>query len=307
VADDLLGVAAELRRRGEPFALATVVRCERPVSARPGARAVVAADGSLRGWVGGACAEPVVVREALAALADGQPRLVSLTGATGHGPGRAEGVVEYPMTCHSGGTMEIYVEPFPPRPSLVVIGHGPVVETLATLARAVDLDVVTLDESAAGAALPALTFGPRSSVVVATHGHGDEDALALVLSRDAGYVSLVASRKRAAAVVERLGGRGVPAERLSTLRAPAGLDIGAVTPEEIAISILAEIVQVQRGLKPHTVVDGAASEAAADIAIDPICGMRVDIGTARYRSEAGGRVVYFCCAACQDAFARAEA
>src|SRR2546425_12031460 len=114
--EDLLALAADLGRRGEPFALATVVRCERPTSAKPGAKALIREDGSVSGWVGGACAEPVVLREALNAICDGQPRLVALVGEGGQAPGRTEGVLEYPMTCHSGGTLEIYVEPYVPKP-----------------------------------------------------------------------------------------------------------------------------------------------------------------------------------------------
>ncbi len=117
------------------FALATVVRCERPTSAKPGAKALIRPDGSVAGWVGGACAEPVVAREALAALRDGHPRLVVLVGDGGRDPARTEGIVHYPMTCHSGGTLEIYVEPFLPKALLVLVGHGPVIETLATLAQ----------------------------------------------------------------------------------------------------------------------------------------------------------------------------
>src|SRR5205823_9219851 len=122
VTQDLLALAVELRNGEEPFALATVVRCERPTSAKPGAKALIRADGTLVGWIGGACAEPVVVREALAALRDGQPRLLALVGEGGAVSGRAEGLVSHPMTCHSGGTLEIYVEPFLPKPSLVLVG-----------------------------------------------------------------------------------------------------------------------------------------------------------------------------------------
>ncbi|HWN03090.1 MAG TPA: XdhC family protein, partial [Candidatus Dormibacteraeota bacterium] len=132
---DILMLAAGLRERGEPFALATVVRCERPTSAKPGAKALIRPDGRVAGWVGGACAEPVVAREALAALRDGQPRLVVLVGDGGRDPARTEGIVHFPMTCHSGGTLEIYVEPFLPKALLVLVGHGPVIETLATVVR----------------------------------------------------------------------------------------------------------------------------------------------------------------------------
>jgi xanthine dehydrogenase accessory factor len=288
VAEPLLALAADLERRGEAFALATVVRCEAPTSAKPGAKALIREDGTVEGWVGGACAEPVVVREALNALRDGRARLIGLYGEGGRGPGRAAGILDYAMTCHSGGTLEIYVEPYLPSPLLVLVGHGPVVETLATLGRAAGYEVAS--------ELGQRELGRRASVVVATHADSDEDALARVLGTGAGYVSLVASRRRAAAIFERLRQRGVPAEQLGRLKAPAGLDLGAVTPAEIAISILAEIVQHHRGDKAE-----APAEIPAE-ATDPICGMSVAIATARYRSEAGGRTTYFCCAHCQETF-----
>jgi xanthine dehydrogenase accessory factor len=297
VTDTLLERAAELQRRGEPFVLATVVRCEAPTSAKPGAKALVRPDGTVEGWVGGACAEPVVVREALSALRDGRPRLVGLYGESGRPPGRAEGILDHAMTCHSGGTLEIYVEPYLPTPALVLVGHGPVVETLATLGRAAGYAVVSVADAASRLDVAAL--GRRASVVIATHADSDEDALELVLRTDAGYVSLVASRRRAAAIVERLRQRGVPPDRLGRFKAPAGLDLGAVTPAEIAISILAEIVQHHRGDKGAEAVSAAGPVAEA---LDPVCGMTVEIATARYRSEVGERTTYFCCLHCKETF-----
>ena len=290
MADDLLARAADLQRLGRPFALATVVRCERPTSAKPGAKALILEDGTVAGWIVGACAEPVVVREALAALRDGRSRLVGLIGEGGRGPG-TEGIIEFPMTCHSGGTLEIYVEPYLPKRQLVLVGHGPVVEALAKLGQAADFAVVT---SARGE----VDLTRRAAVVVATHADSDEDALRRVLMTEAGYVSLVASRRRAATILEHLAERGVPPERLGVLKAPAGLDIGAETPEEIAVSILAEIVRDHRSEK------SAPPVAIVAEATDPICGMTVEIATARYRSEVAGETVYFCCRQCQETFER---
>lgn len=304
---DLLGLATALRAEGQPFALATVVRCERPTSAKPGAKALIHEDGRVTGWVGGACAEPIVVREALAALGDGQPRLVSLVGEAGHSTGRTEGIREHPMTCHSGGTLEIYVEPYLPKPLLMLLGHGPVIETLAALGAAVDYRVEMAEGDDAGGALDRLPLGPRASVVVATHGEVDEAVLERVLATGAGYVSLVASRKRAAAMMESLRARGVPREHLARLKAPAGLDIGAVTPTEIAVSILAEIIQLQRSGKwpasaaPPGPALRLVSPPAVE-AIDPVCGMTVNPSTARHRSEVEGTTVYFCCGGCKARF-----
>src|SRR5262249_10166896 len=180
MSEDVLALAAELRGHAEAFALATVVRCERPTSAKPGAKAIIRPDGTVSGWVGGACAEPVVVREAQQSLRDGQPRLIALLGDGSAAPGRAEGLVPYTMTCHSGGTLEIYVEPFLPKPMLVIVGHGPVVDTLAALGRATDFTVSVLPELAERE-LGQLPLGSETSVVVATHGNEDEDGLERVL------------------------------------------------------------------------------------------------------------------------------
>ena len=298
---DLLTLAAELRKRGEPFALATVVRCERPTSAKPGAKALIRPDGRVVGWVGGACAEPVVAREAQAALRDGQPRLVVLVGDGGPDPARTEGIVHFPMTCHSGGTLEIYVEPFLPKALLVLVGHGPVIETLATLGETAGYAVSVLPGETVAGALHGLSLEPSASVVVATHGEVDEEVLTRVLATRAGYLSLVASRKRAGTIVETLRHRGVPPGQLDRLKAPAGLDIGAVTPEEIAVSILAEIIQARHHRRAEPAMPLAEAQVAAE-ALDPICGMTVEMATARHQSDWAGRSVYFCCGRCKDIF-----
>jgi xanthine dehydrogenase accessory factor len=317
VAEDLLARAADLRRRGVSFVLATVVRCEAPTSAKSGAKALVFEDGTVEGWVGGACAEPVVVRESRHALRDGQPRLVAVSGSAGPSrEGRSEGIVEYPMTCHSGGTLEIYVEPYLPKPLLALVGHGPILEALAVLGRDADFGVEMFGAEAFGERLGQLSLSRRASVVVATHADSDEDVLGQVLQSDAGYISVVASRKRAAVIVERLRQRGVSADRIGRIKAPAGLDIGAVTPREIAISILAEMVQHRRSAKvaepslddavgsadASASPGGASVELAATEALDPICGMFVEVATAAYRSEIDGQSVYFCCRGCKERF-----
>ena len=303
MADELIALAVELLRSGETFALATVVRCEAPTSAKPGAKALIREDGRVQGWVGGACAEPVVAREALQAIRDGRPRLIGLYGEGGRIPGRTEGMLEYGMTCHSGGTLEIYVEPYLPKPQLVLIGHGPVVETLATLGRAADFTVVTLAADTLQAGLEEQRLTGRASVVVATHADSDEEVLDRVLRTDAGYVSLVASRRRAGVILESLERRGLPPERRSRLKAPAGLDIGAVTPEEIAVSILAEIIQHRRSDKTRGLEAEAQSTPTVRIeSKDPICGMTVDNVSAKFRSEFSGRTVYFCCRHCKEMF-----
>ena len=311
---DWLAEAEALARRGEPFAVATVVRCERPTSAKPGAKAIIRRDGTVAGWIGGSCAEPVAVKEALGALEDGEPRFLVLVGKGGAPLGRADGVREYTMTCHSGGTLEIFVEPVLPKPALVLVGSGPVVETLAGLAVAARFAVTVVEpESPAPARLAdtrvvddlaSVTVTPRTAIVVATHGRFDEDALEQALRSEADYVSLVASPTRARVVLESLRARAIPDDRLRRLKAPAGLDLGAVTPEEIAVSILAEIVARRRRPHPAGTPEAAPRAAAPTTARDPICGMTVTIATARHRSESPAGPVYFCCSGCKQRYDR---
>ena len=294
--DDIFRLAHALSEAGEPFVLATVVRCERPTSAKPGAKALVRRDGTVVGWIGGSCAEPVVVREGLRALQDGRSRFIALVGEGGSSSGHREGVLEHPMTCHSGGTVEIFVEPVLPKPDLILVGRGPVVDSLANLSAAAGLTVTRVSpESPADRSLE-LYVPAGAFIVVASHGSFDEEALEHALQSDASYVSLVTSRKRASAVIDVLRARGVPEDRLRCLKAPAGLDIGAVTPSEIAVSILAEIVQVLRSRAAQS----RPTEAA--VATDPVCGMSVQIASAKYRSEASDTSFYFCGARCKQLF-----
>jgi len=301
VAHELLALANALTEQGEPFVLATVVRCDRPTSSKPGAKALVRKDGTVSGWIGGSCAEPVVVKEALRALADGQPRFIALVGE-GTVAYPREGMIEHPMSCHSGGTLEIFVEPVLPRLQVLIIGQGPVAETLVKLGDAMDYRVTRIPSEAAVEQLPPCGIAPQTCIVVVTHGTFDEEALAQALTTEAGYVSLVASRRRAAAIIADLRARGVPEERLGRLKVPAGLDVGAVTPAEIAASILAEIVQVSRARAAAAAPEGAAQPRVDAEARDPVCGMTVDVASAQYRSEVAGQAFYFCCERCKRRF-----
>jgi xanthine dehydrogenase accessory factor len=325
---------AELESGGATFAVATVVAVQRPTSARPGSRGIVHPDGTIEGWVGGSCAQPVVIREALRALGDGQPRLLRLS-KDGPAEGRrADGVVELVMTCHSGGTLEIYVEPHLPAPSLWVAGTTPIVAALATLGSATGWRVSVFDPVADPAAFPGaervsaetalgrIDTSLSPYVVVATQGVWDEEALAAALRRDVSYVGLIASPTRAAVVRAWLRDEGqIPEERLAALRAPAGMDLGAETPEEIALSILAELVQVRHGKAPFvaapgpaTIVGATGEAVAAAVAavpapvvddivlVDPVCGMTVDRAHARHLAEHEGVVYAFCRMGCRTAF-----
>ena len=316
--NDYLDEAALLRAQSKAFALATVVRVEKPTSARPGAKAIVTADGVLRGWVGGSCAQPTVVREAKKALQDGQPRLVRICPPEHLSRIAQEGVVEVAMSCQSGGTLEVYLEPYLPKPNLVVIGHLPVAEALVVLGKSLGYSVTAIclenpserfefaDRKLERLDFSQLHVGEQAYVVVASHGNYDEEALEAVMKTEAAYVALVASKKRGQEVAQYLQEKGLAVSQLKRLKYPAGLDLGATTPEEIALSILAEIIQFRRSRREASVQVERVEQEEAGQAIDPICGMTVEIATARYKSERAGKMYYFCCAGCQRTFEKGQ-
>ncbi|MEO8423600.1 MAG: XdhC family protein [Actinomycetota bacterium] len=293
---EVLQLAAELSARGEPFVLATVVWRRAPSSGKEGATALITPDRKVRGWLGGACAEPTVVREALRALEEGTPRLLFL-GSPEELEGHArDGVVTVPIACQSEGALEVYVEPVLPQPQIVAIGRSPAAIALASLASGLGWRSVLMeDDREIGDEID-----DRSYIVVATQGHFDEDALERALATPAAYVGLVASRKRAEAVLGYLRDRGVADEALARVHAPAGLDLGHVATDEIAVAILAEIVQM-RGA--GTLESGLVAQTPArHEEIDPVCAMTVDVADARYRTVHDGRTYYFCSAGCLESF-----
>jgi xanthine dehydrogenase accessory factor len=277
----ILAEAARLAAEGEPFALATVVSVRRPASARVGDRGLVTAAGELHGWVGGACSEPIVVRQALLALADGQARLVRVCPPGDEGPA-PPGVVVAHSHCASEGVVDVLVEPELPAPLLAVVGESPAANTLVALAETIGWRVVREPVDVADA------------VVVATMGHGDDDALEHALAAGVGYVALVASSKRAANVLGSLRERGVTEDSLAHVRSPAGLDLGPSSQEEIAVAVLAELVAWR-----HT--RGDVTEALVE-AVDPVCGMTVAVSDTTPSAERGGTTYFFCGQGCRARF-----
>jgi len=310
----------ELRNTGNPFAIATVVRAEKPTSAKVGAKAIITEDGTLNGWIGGSCAEPTVKRESKKALQDGQPRLIRLCPPEKLGQAPQEGVIEIPLTCISGGTLEIYIEPQLAQPHLVVIGHLATAEALVSLGKGlgwrvslIGLDVTRERFPNADHIFDELDFSKLSItkntyVIVASHGNYDEDMLVAALQSDAPYVALIASKKRASAILHYLNEANLTQEQIARLKYPAGLDFGAVTPEEIALSILAEIIQRRRQLPitnyqlPISNLELPVAHPPALESLDPVCGMTVEIATAHFISEYNGKTYYFCAAGCKRSF-----
>src|SRR6266508_5003141 len=263
-----------LHNTGNPFAIATVVRAEKPTSAKVGAKAIITADGTLSGWIGGSCAEPTVKREARKALLDGQPRFIRLCPSEKLGTAPQEGVIEIALTCISGGTLEIYIEPQLAQPHLVVIGHLATAEALVNLGKDLGWRVSLMGLDVTRERFPnadhifdeldfsRLVINKNTYIVVASHGNYDEDMLVAALQSKAPYVALIASKTRANAILQYLRESNLTEEQITRLKYPAGLDIGSITPEEIALSILAEIIQRQRQL-PITSLQSPISNTQA--------------------------------------------
>jgi xanthine dehydrogenase accessory factor len=325
----VLEQAGELARSGQSFALATVVWRQGPSSSQQGSRAIITDSGEFYGWIGGACAQPTVIREAREVIAQGEPRLLLLGSPEQFGQAVPDGMTVVPISCQSEGALEVYIEPVLPTPHLVIVGRSPMAQTLANLARALGwrAELITeRDFSAADATR-------RSMVVVATQGHGDEEAIEEAVQASPAYLGLVGSRRRGAAVLGYLAERGVPQDQLDRVKVPIGLDLGRTTHQEIAVAILAELVQLRAsgalpvvtaagsGMLPisataqaataqATAVQATAVQATAVQAVqaqavqaaDPVCGMTVTADQGSRPVTHDGQTYYFCCAGCRQAF-----
>jgi xanthine dehydrogenase accessory factor len=277
LAGELFAAAHRLQQQGEPYALVSVVRVQPPSSARAGDKALVTAQGIVHGWIGGGCAQPAVLHTVRQALQDGRARLIRVAPADTEPPREARSApgerLEFDMGCHSGGTIELFIDPILPPTRLVVIGDSPVAVALATLAPRVGLPVTVIarggdpqrfaeasqfidsDEPARVAGLVAA----GSWVVVATQGRRDLPGLQVALSLQAAKIWLVASARKAGALREALLAANCDAQAVTAIIAPAGQPIGAQTPEEIALSVLSAVVAARRAgraaLEPATPAD----------------------------------------------------
>lgn len=294
----------------QPYARVTVTWSQGLTSGKVGNQAVVEPDGTMTGWIGGACSREQVIRHCQEALVAGEPRVLCL-GEANLFALHTDGRVHEPITCASEGAVELFIEPRLPATQLVVLGDAPAARTLCRLGKAVGYEVVAVlledsDRPEADRVIRELTpdalkaagVNETSFAVVATMGQYDEDAVYAALKTKAPYVALIASKKRGASVRDSLAHRDLCGGRIGKLRAPAGLDLGAVPHEEIAVAVLAEIVQVKgTGVGRPTVTVERREEA-----LDPVCGMTVGVETARFTFEHGGEPYYFCCAGCRDRF-----
>jgi xanthine dehydrogenase accessory factor len=299
ITGELAQLAARLASDRVPFVTATVVRARQPTSVRAGDSAIVIADGTIDGFVGGVCATSSVRLHSLRVMETGEPVLLRLVPGDGEAVQESDAVegtvVVERNPCLSGGALEIFLEPQLPASRVVVVGDAPIARAFTDLARTGGYEVVAAD------AEEAQPGSGDAAVVVASHGSGEERVLGEALSAGVPYVALVASRARGTAVRAALD---VPDELRQQLHTPAGLDIGARTPAEIAIAILAQLVAEHHAppaSAPAPVIVRVASTT------DPVCGMEVAVTDATLRLDAPGGPVYFCCSGCRDTYAKQRA
>ena len=340
--DAILDEAQRRKCARESFVLATVVRCESPTSAKPGAKGIITEDGELQGWIGGGCAQPAVLATAKEALADGQSRLIRVR--PGKGKVIEDGIINFGMSCHSGGTLDIFIEPILAKPALAIVGISPVAQSLAVLAHHVGFAVQAVGTGAdadmfphaeqvvEGVDISQLQCGVPAYVVVATQGKRDEARLEAALRLGAPYVAFVASARKADKVREHLLERGHAPAEVEAIVAPAGVEIDAVTPEEIAVSVLADLIRARRqrtaspspagsdsdsgsccagtatdttetaSPKTEPSLSCCASQNATGSQVDPVCGMPVSMTGDPITHQYRGETYYFCCVGCEHVF-----
>lgn len=314
--DKFLDTTKDLIKKNEPFATAIVVRREAPSSGKTGDKAVINKYGEVAGWAGGGCVKAIMIKEAEDAMRTGKARLVRI-GQTSSAT-KQQDVMEYKMTCQSEGTVEIFIEPVLPPPHLVVMGQGAIARALTKLGRyagyrvtavAPDAKPATfegIDELITQMNLKNVKLNPVSFIVVATQGEQDEEALMQALQKKAAYIGFVASKKKRDSVFNYLHHSGADISATSLIHSPAGIDINAKKPEEVAISILAEIVQVindKAAPQGFIQFDATREEAGKPkFYINPVCSVPIDVNNPKHIIEYEGEKVYFCCDGCKIKF-----
>jgi xanthine dehydrogenase accessory factor len=292
--------AVELTNSGESFVMATVVWRQGPSSGQSGSRAIITSDGKLHGWIGGACAEPVLIREAKKVMESGKAQLVWLgQEADFLGMHVPDGVLTVPMACQSEGALQIYVEPVNASPQVTIVGRSPMAITLQQLIEVMNWRVQILDF----AEFTTSMVNSSSVVIIATQGHGDEEATETALPAEPVYLGVVASRKRGAAVLSYLEDRGFSKSQIDTVNLPAGLDLGHTTHREMAVSILAQLVQLRAaGSLTRKSTPNLLQMAQPTEVIDLVCKMTVAAEKSNRPFDYQGTTYYFCAPGCRTAF-----
>ena len=315
--DIFLTAYQEAKDQEQEAAVAIVVRRDAPSSGKPGDKAIITKDGMIKGWIGGGCTRGIAIKESLEAIRDQSPRLVRIQ--PGLNAPEQSGVKNYKMTCMSGGTVEIFIEPIITTYQLTIIGRSHIAKALCEIASAAGFVVNVVSDLAddgmfpqAKTILPLQSFEikpmPIQYVVVCTQGEQDAQGLLKAVQSNPRYIAFVASRKKANGIFMDLRREGVTTEQLMKIKTPAGLDIGAKTPQEVAISILAEIFQERRKVTESNYTmnqDGSASKSEAldeDLYINPVCKIPVQKSSAKHILDYQGELVYFCCDGCKVKF-----
>lgn len=311
--NDFVDTLIKLRDDQEPFATASIVRRKIPSSGKPGDKAIITSDGKIHGWIGGGCTRGIILKEALLAIKERKPRYVTIS------PVRRESSFPntkiYSMSCQSGGEVEAYIEPVLPKPHLVIFGNSHIGMALSKLAKAMDyrVEVVqskvdkvvypTADRLHAIAEFEVNEKHKHSFTIVCTQGEGDMESLQKAIQMDGQYLAFVSSRKKAQAIYTDLRSTGVTFDQLQKIKTPAGLDLGAKLPEEVAISILAEIIkQFRLETKEATEVKQLLTIPNDDYYMNPVCNIPIQKSTAKHVLEHAGEKVYFCCDGCKVSF-----
>lgn len=303
--------------RDEPIAMAIIVHREGRTSSKPGDKAIITAKGEVKGWIGGGCTRGIIIKEAIASFQDGKPRLVKIQ-PTENTP-KQHGVLYYEMTCMSGGTVEVYIEPIMPVSQIKIFGSSHIAKALCKIGKASGFGVTVISDHAEKEMFPdaddihALKdydgqASEKDYIVVCTQGENDSSSLLKAINLNTDYISFVASMKKANSVFMGLKANGVTANQLSNIKTPAGLDINAKTAEEVAISILGQIVQTKRAEELIIEKDLNMNELALsdndDLYINPVCKIPISKKSAKHILEHNGEKVYFCCDGCHDSFVK---
>ena len=301
--------AAKLQKKSIPFAIATVIDTVAPTSAKPMAKAIITADGKMEGWIGGGCAQETVIEEALRCINKGMASVLRLS------PDQiSDGNVSYKkeifLTCESGGTLEFHIEPVLPMTKLVIYGNTPTVKALSKMGEHLGYEVYALAPGISKMDLPdgvikkeefSIIEG-QCVAIVATQGDGDLKALRAAVASKPEFLSLIASKKKTNTLLKQLENEGIEKDIIGSIKFPAGLDIGAITPQEIAVSIMAELVQQKRAVAQREEIILEVKDTENGKEQDPICGMLVDPQTADSFFEHDGVNYYFCCGGCKEKF-----
>ena len=295
-----------------PYAVAMVVNRVAPTSGKPGDKAVILPDGTMKGWVGGGCTRGIVLKEALLAIQQGKPRLISIS--PGAEDATRQGVVAYTMTCQSGGSVDVYIEAVLPKPHVLIMGRSHIGRALSKLSKATGYQVSVLANGADKITFPEADhvldqdqldpklISENTYIVVCTQGENDDRALKQAIESGAKYVSFVSSLRKANSIYNSLKKQGVPVSDLARVKTPAGLNINAKLPEEVAISILAEIISKVREEKQPGEKTPATTLNLEEYFINPVCNIPVQKSTAKHVLSHKNKDYYFCCDGCKVSF-----